>query len=1067
MAEEERQWLQRHTHESNTLSYGHFGTAAYDRQDQIWSFLRRGDHGRTKGNDEINGEDNRNTGQSVRLLDVAETVIEAIRADTDSAKSSLRAAIKLVKPIPEFAAASFILRHAVREDQAHSLDAPSSQLLDFGSAVWLGAGGVDSGNLKLPIYVVATGPSANVLHLAILRRQSLDHEDDDGIFLKLSIPSVPSNSDATWAGTESILQAVFSPLDQKGNGNTFLAVRQASRTSIFQPLIPRNSFFDSEFSTIALNLLVPIDTAATGGHFHADVAFHPHNQRNIAIIDVQGNWSTWNVKGRRSHTARVLHQAHLKTFGKIFSWTHRRRPDAVAPYFDGWHKVLWLSGNSRDISRLLICNRQAAKLFDLKGNEVCSIDIRLDIQKESSYILDVKPGPEINLCFVLTTSKLLLFDLAQNEWRDAGQKKGPALLCAWQHFYSSTDRSLRIATATRGVDTLVALYSSSILLLRLYQLRLIKVNGKQSVVSSDPTTIKLANLPASSFSNVSLTLVDVSSRQNTTTLHLPKLLRITVLHENLAVSTVLAEWLLPALGRPDSIHSRPFLRLPPERGTRSKSERRVDELDDEDDLTGFVIPDSPNLQPSVLFQTLNRDTGQPFRPVLSSKQMSKILDHLHVSENKTSASEKHHLIQALQGLAEAFQNSDAANHLSAAITVFEFLTGIPKVEDIEAVSVGFNQTLESLKSQFAAYIHVSDVHELSDQLLVQTYEQIFDFYVSSLTQNIPDRVRVHHERLAREIALDLHLSSHTIRRQTPYTDPSVNLGYQSQAQVESQDIPSSDAIILSDPIQPVHAHSVIHQVSSIAQISASQPQPSAFISERTHTLPSLQAPLEIAISRLSALTTISKPPAAIQSVKDHIPGMLAHLPEAVDVDPESYDWAAAEMVPASGGVLDPSAAATRDSKARRKAERLSKARKRAGNVQDHLAENKDRKSIVPTVASTQPQVQLQSTRAENDFGVAGMGMLPIRSSSTIPPQLPQLPGLPTIEPSRSAQGTSQPHGLILSDPNEGQPESSSQAMGGITLTQPERGVFGTRTSKDKGRGGEKDRGKKKRRIAGF
>lgn len=931
MAEEERRWRQRHAHESNAIPYGTFGTATYRESAQQWTFLRNGSVERNL-DDQGNGADG-DTVSLLRILSDPETVVEP--TCHDEAIRQTAADSTLYSRYSELAAASSTIQAIFQSETDASSTTTAGHMVSFGHAVWLGVDGVESGNLKVPISAHIRGPDRDLLHIACVGRQSFEYTSEYGISSSTKIPSLLGDPHTTWAGSMPIQQVISSQPDLEGRSGTFLAVREACQTTIFEPLLQRYADANTsstDRSSLNPNRILSLPRSHTGGQDHADVCFHPHDQRKLAVVDAEGNWSIWHIQGRRTRTARVLYKIVLQTSNKIFSWAHRRRPEGVELYFDGWHKVLWMSCDRNDVDHVLVCNRQDAKLFNVKttSNDVIgSVDVRLDTRKEDAYILDLKQGLTPNLCFILTTSRLLLFDFAQKDWKDRGKVHGPASLFAWQHFQKTSDLSLSMSTVELQDAMLVTLYSRDPRIMQLYLFRFHYIHGEISVTADDPSMFKLPKaLPTSPVASLSLATLETSQNEHHGEGQQERLIQFIIQYEDLSIFTVTMELHRHRLSRPDK--QKLTLRLPPDRNKERKSQRYVDEMDDEDDLAGFIVDDDEvekseyeedpvDIEQSALsnaadLNELPDESSKIFRKIVGGKYTSDAMMNVLHEITTSPPTARRDVSEAIEAFDQALQNPSASNDMPQAQTLSDLFDKDTRIGDIETDSATLDRALHMISSAVQDRIRMSAPDKHGFQSLLQTYENLFETYVHSLNPAVPDRFRVQRERQIRDIALDLYLSSRTVRALP--TSKSVSI---LDNDAHPLLLPESDPITQQDsPSRKIPA-----------QISASQPlprHPDSAPSPSASSPHPTSSPLDAAIARLKSYTTIAyhprpaptsvQTPTSISNDDNHISTLLSHLPASVAADPTTYDWRATDLQTQ----LAASATATPDKKSKSKSE---------------------------------------------------------------------------------------------------------------------------------------------------
>jgi RNA polymerase I-specific transcription-initiation factor len=304
--------------------------------------------------------------------------------------------------------------------------------------------------------------------------------------------------------------------------------------------------------------------------------------------------------------------------------------------------------------------------------------------------------------------------------------------------------------------------------------------------------------------------------------------------------------------------------------------------------------------------------------------------------------------------------------------------------------------------------------------LSSVYDAIAAVHLSPLTPQIPDRVRVTKERLVRRVSADLLLASTAIyRRSTFPTD-----------------------VIYGDTLSKRATSQRTLYASSVGQ-SASRPAslPTTTTAKQQTTATVEEDPL---LTRLRNYTTISPISSSIMS-NPTLNSILRHLPTSPYTDPKTYNYRATERTIAAEHEEEVAiAAGLADPKARRKAE---KARVKREEARRRAAEEiVSRQRAPPMLLSSQVQV-----------GNFGHGVREVQSSQVRGTVWEGDPGSSQGQASGQRQGQGQGHG-------QGQGYRSGPEMQmQMPMTQPERGVFGTRLGV--GTGQRTDKGKK--RAAGF
>ena len=484
------------------------------------------------------------------------------------------------------------------------------------------------------------------------------------------------------------------------------------------------------------------------------------------------------------------------------------------------------------------------------------------------------------------------------------------------------------------------------------------------------------------------------------------------------------------------------LRLPPDRHKERKSQRYVDEMDDEDDLAGFIVDDDEvekseyeedpvdteqrALSNAADLNELPDETSKLLPKIFGGKYTSDaMMNVLHEITNRPPTARRD-VSEAIEAFDQALQNPSAPNDMPQAQTLSDLFDKDIRIEDIETDSATLDRALHMISSAVRDRIRISAPDKHGFQSLLQTYENLFETYVNSLNPAVPDRFRVQRERQIRDIALDLYLSSRTVRAL-----PTSNSVPTSDSEALALHLPLSDSdpTILSDPItqQDSPSRKMPAQISA----TASQPlprHPDSAPSPSPSSPRPTPSPLDAAIARLKSYTTIAcragpasaptpvQTPTSISNDHNHTSTLLSHLPASAAADPTTYDWRATDLQTQLQLAASATATPAKNSKSKSKAERrVARTRRRAEGI-----DGDDVRTLIAGIGGgAQPRAGL---------GI-GMGMGQIMSEGHVP---------------ESSQG----------GPGPGPAMTMTMAS-----TQPVSGAFANRD------GGKQK--KKKRRVAGF
>lgn len=1019
MAEEQRIWSQRHVHESSIVSFGQFGTPTYRPLSGEWKFLRQDN---PVCDDDEDSDAQHDDQISLKIFAEACILEAAVTSNVDLQGDNAHS-----KDFAELAPAASLIKPIRNKLYADNSLGYKGHLTTFGSAVWLSSDEFHSGNLTVPVIAFATGNAADTLQLACLSREEIEYVPEGDTGKKFRVPSIVGDVRTSMVRTESILQVSFSQQNAQGKGDNFLLVRSLTQTTIFEPLLHRDTFVHSsvqERSSLDLNPLVTLDALVTGGHPHVDSVFHPLNHRTLAIVDEEGNWSTWKIRGRRSTTARVLYQAHLGCSGRIFSWKYSRRPDGVGLYFDGWHKVVWLSSNGQRIDMLLVCNRRMIKVFDTTGKEICDIDARLD-RGNGVYILDVQAGPVSNLCFILTSSRVLLFDLKEREWKDPASSKGPSLMCAFHHFQEPTNVSLRMAQITFGDHILVCLYSAISECLESRLFSLLRTEDTLAITISDTrsTILPIAKV-SGRIATIILTQSEYVQLGRDPLSPNERLINVLVQYEESYIRNFWAIATTTSHGK--AVESARYpLRLPPNRGIHSK--RYADDAYDEDGIEGLITSTSEwdmlSQNTRVITHSLTTTSVARHKDMKRAGLVVDAIQQQHALPQSTL-----NVVKTLQSFLAPFRDGDLLPERDVEFALLgDFLTDSVRIQEIESLSDAVQQSFD-IQDQATRSYAISICHGNRFRTLLSVYRVLFGVFIESLPAEVPDRFRVQKERQDRQTALEQYLSSRTIHAIPQET---------TALPEEGQGVADSSQMIFSDPIQDDR-----DDEQHIQSVSASQPLPKT--SSELNKSDTEASPLLASISRLRTYTrirnddTVVKP--ADPTVSNYLSSILAHLPASCDDNPDKYDYQATMMSIAADKAESREGSIQATGRAQRRTVRLARARERAE-------------------ASTPAANFAHSGARDKEAGNNSRGaesrnneMLPIRSAAA---RLPTISWHDHVSQSRDRHVFSDGHMLAgISSPTTGH--------GGFAHTQPERGAFASRVEAN-----SQSKSKKKRRVAGF
>lgn len=454
------------THETNALGYGHFGTATYDDENQSWTFLRQRKARLPLASDE---EGRVNPRYSAAFQLVHERLLTFDRPPSGDHSTLHDGANRLLKRTPDAAVAAASEPSSVLTPSAHPRDEsrtrPLGSVLAFGNARAPFEPGMHNNEPAVPTLAFPAGHGNERLRLVPLetKQLSINYDGDSQEFC--TVPSAASAAAGIWNSSADPIQEVSSPSPREGT--QFLVVKP-SGTSLLRPLVTRDSLprhtasnrvgdlADVPGRLLDPCLVVHIPSSRTGGYPHAHAATNPRDHHSIAIVDIRGQWSIWQLRGKRARSARLLYRVRLQSHNDLGHIGHQASDFHTSPRMSEWHRVCWLLGEEDSGDQVLVCNRQCAAVFSDKGEYVGPVDMRLGSGSVRSLILDVKSSTRRrDHIYVLTTSRLMIFTSSEVSWKDKSGAEPLVLVCSWNHYRDRTDTSLsmRLLEFAQGLSS--------------------------------------------------------------------------------------------------------------------------------------------------------------------------------------------------------------------------------------------------------------------------------------------------------------------------------------------------------------------------------------------------------------------------------------------------------------------------------------------------------------------------------------------------------------------------------------------------------------------------------------
>ncbi|KAH7356839.1 RNA polymerase I-specific transcription initiation factor RRN6-like protein [Rhexocercosporidium sp. MPI-PUGE-AT-0058] len=439
-------------HRVTDLAIGHPGRATYDPEEQEWKFSQTLTEGAT-------------VKQLVPFKEwIPPSNHPTSRGDEKASVVILNQTRWLSKTLPETVPAKTIASSLLRS----SWDASSQNPNDLGSILAIGrAHDAErvSGIRRPHILAVPSGAAGHVLRLIKPRIETRGWGKSSGA--RLSFFNLESLDTGHWMGTGGTIRQIIAADDNKDK-DCWLAVRQATVITLFRPkygklhanLVQSSTGHSTSVqSMLNANPVVSLTAQRTGSKTHSDVAFNPWFSRQFAVIDTLGYWSIWEVDVRYNHGKNSSPVLVPKKTGGIYDGQAEDESLKVLElvHFDGWYRVLW-AGN---LNTVVVCNRRHIIVFDVKAQTKPLGRANIFPVGNTDWILDIQRcNTDMNYLYVLTTSRIFWMEIIPGGERyDDQLEAGCRTILSYVHFMSPDDETLKL-TPLKSDNVSVAITSA-------------------------------------------------------------------------------------------------------------------------------------------------------------------------------------------------------------------------------------------------------------------------------------------------------------------------------------------------------------------------------------------------------------------------------------------------------------------------------------------------------------------------------------------------------------------------------------------------------------------------------
>lgn len=1038
-------------HSESALHYGHTGRAIYVPDTRSWSFTRSFKRPSLISNTGLT----RTTVPSPLAPAQRQRFIEHL----PSAGQGL-----IPKVLPDLASDWSSVRNdsfsRAVANTIKSYDPQASTLLDLGYA----DPALENLNARQTVAIAAsvTGECGNIITFRVLEEDHVQLDDDH----PLHIPCIGDDDgdETEWSRRGApILQVCFArSLEERPH---WMAARLPDVTVIFRPrlyrreavpiYVPENDI--SEFavsrrnSPLDANPVLEISIMQTGGAQHADVTFNPWYPRQFGIIDTEGHWSIWEITGhprkrKSAFAAKCLRRGSLPWMDQF--------QDPNGPQYDGWSSIEWVG----DVSTVLVSDRRCVMVSPIVGEDNQAYPVELGLTLHSEWVLEVlRSAQNTSHFFVLTTTRLLWFDMANAQPNRSGDMQPLRARLAWRHFRDPEDLTLRLSSVQMGNTLQIVLYSRLTSLVQTFQVPMINEEQTESGSVSDsvmldiPSTIEVSSLgeishtPYSTFvfRQVGYAPINPAITEYNTDMTLVKLFWSDsnfAVHETLFRSADAKSDEQDELG--EGSHGSHVLHL------RKKLPNLRSKLKDDDDDDEFIVDDWDESTVAPPRAGIQNSSSRKVEPSFDSQwtlNMTTIYEAVVANLLAgTNRSDSESLLRpTLSQLTKELQSNTLGTlkKWNSTETMLELSDGRPLLDDIDqgaedlaglvATALRFQDT-EAQRSFMVLPLHLSKLFHgvlnvpqgvRSGLDFLDTYKQLVTDWVTSLPHGIngiPDQTRIMKEKMIRQITLDLCLAR--LIRISNTTDPkatqagigAVESTNQHQPPVKPTKSSSGNAISLRSSQWQLPSS----QILPSQQDSSSQIPPSSTPSAPSEPAKETQNKL---YTNLAAFTTLREP-----RQPRNVAMLLSHWKPGTD--PSTYEWNKTSQMLENEESQRMSAPGT----PRRSRSQSKRSRSRS-------------KSVVPE-ASTSNSASASATNASANASASATALPPTPVAPMIRARASQ--------PSWTEMGTAFTSSLPMA--------SSQPTLDEAPMTQIERGRFGAREGLKK-----TPKAKKKRRAAGF
>lgn len=854
-----------------------------------------------------------------------------------------------------------------------------------------------SGTRRPTILAFASGAAGHILHLVRPRLQTRGWKDQNNGKLQLLDPSYLEH--AYWTSPLGpIRQVAFaSDGDTSPKSGVWLAVRQDTVITIFEPVYGTLSPAVAATSTPPTNL--PSSLLNPNPVLSLSVEGTPSQ----AHVDFSFNplysqqFAVIDERGRWQ--IWNIEKKHDKGSSRVLT------PGIVGSLADDKKEQteLFVDGWHKimwacDVDTIVVCSRRRLAVFNVRSTSERLASPDLFPEKSSDWILDAVRSPASrDQLFVLTGTRVYWVQIIPAGNRDEAMR----VIDSYRHFRDASDDSMRLTAVNGRVSVLIS--SSKSPLVNVFSFHALSASllsyQASQVLHTDEDTISFRSLwllPC---------VYEPDSRKSDSEVDIG-FYQLWALSPNLGVSTAL--YTIQTLGGQKPI----AIQAPSKRTMHSR--RKGPRIAEEDD--GFIVhEDSP---PTAAVERTELGRHISYSAVIDDDAQrtvnwSSIFKRAFAVDSPDAVKDSRNMLDIIEKVNDSIQMAleDDTLPMNTLANIAGLSTSSGELEEATVALRDFiaslnvdhedpHQTMKLTLSHLTSCPGFKDLITINQHgvNLAKIHEQLVKYWITSIPENAPDLARLAKYKIIRQLGVELCLSSLGISLQNKSSSAT---NVPAAPPDEEQELPQ-----IETPYGTVTREGSPVMFSSQPHLALSQ---DIFSSLRTPSrTPSLYSHATSAASELKedpAISRLIQYAVSIRALPDAgKSSLLSHWPAQPGVDPATYSYDAAQK----------------------------KAAAEDGNESEHRNRKEEtRRKRRMARFLKEERTKTATLRAETGPGSMSQPMVVI--------------------PSRSQPGT-QPeaydHGM------------SSQAADDLPMTQPDRGMFGSRAA-------PKRKKQKKVRKAGF